>query len=46
MDEALATAVTEALEGPDGALDALEWLRELAELQNPKIKITVLTQTL
>jgi hypothetical protein len=42
LDEALATAAIEALESdPQGALTALEYLAELAELQSPHLTVTV-----
>lgn len=40
--EALCQAVTEALEGTGQELEALEWMRCLAELTHPDLRITTL----
>lgn len=43
LDEALATAVCEALESADQEFLALEYLRQLAELKHPGTVVKVVT---
>lgn len=43
MSEALATAVCEALESRDQEFLALEYLRQLAELNHPGTRVQVIT---